>query len=179
MRPEFREDKVTQAAAYFLERGGGEMYHILLLKLLYLADRETLLRWGRPISFDYYVSMKNGPVLSNTLNLINDGNGGSWSDFISSPTGHKVSLIKATGIDELSEAEIEILNEVFVKYGHWDRWELVNHLHKILGEWKNPGASAIPITYRDILLAGGKTEMETTEIEEELNELALVDMILR
>ena len=36
---------------------GGKMSYMKLLKLLYLVDREALLRWGRPVSTDRYVSM--------------------------------------------------------------------------------------------------------------------------
>ena len=49
------------------------MSYMKLIKLLYLADREALLRWGRPITFDAYVSMDRGPVLSSVLDLINGG----------------------------------------------------------------------------------------------------------
>jgi len=47
------------------------MNYLKLMKLLYLADRESMRRNGRPISGDRYVSMDHGPVLSQTLNLIN------------------------------------------------------------------------------------------------------------
>ena len=33
------------------------MSYMKLLKLLHLVDREALLRWGRPVSTDRYVSM--------------------------------------------------------------------------------------------------------------------------
>ncbi len=46
------------------------MSYMKLIKLLYLADREALARWGRPITTDTYVAMKHGPVLSYILNLI-------------------------------------------------------------------------------------------------------------
>ena len=67
----FNEAKATQAAACLLKLRGGQMSYLKLVKLLYLADREALLRWDRPITTDRYVSMDNGPVLSRVLNLIN------------------------------------------------------------------------------------------------------------
>jgi uncharacterized phage-associated protein len=66
----FNEAKATQAAARLLKLRGGSMSYIKLMKLLYLADREALIRWGRPITTDRYVSMDNGPVLSRIYNLI-------------------------------------------------------------------------------------------------------------
>ena len=57
----YREDKATQAAARLLRLAGGKLNHMKLMKLLYLADRRALIQWGRPITFDWYVSMPHGP----------------------------------------------------------------------------------------------------------------------
>src|SRR5712691_464729 len=66
----FSERRVAQMAAYLLGREKGRMNYLKLIKLLYLADRESLKRHGHPISDDRYVSMDHGPVLSTTFNLI-------------------------------------------------------------------------------------------------------------
>ena len=68
----FNEVKATQAAARILRNRGGRMSYMKLIKLLYLADREALARWGRNITTDNYVSMPHGPVLSHVLDLITD-----------------------------------------------------------------------------------------------------------
>lgn len=47
-----------------LARHDGHMNYMQLIRLLYLADREAIHRWGCPISTDRYVPMENGPVLS-------------------------------------------------------------------------------------------------------------------
>ena len=47
-----------------------------LVKLLYFVDREALLRRGAPVTGDRMVSMDHGPVLSTTLDLINE-----WRSF--------------------------------------------------------------------------------------------------
>ena len=49
--------------------------------------------------------------------------------------------------------------------------------HK-LPEGKNPQGGAISIQYRDILKAGGKTEIEIASVEDELEGIALVENIL-
>lgn len=158
------------------------MSYMKLIKLLYLVDREALLRWGRPVSTDRYVSMDKGPVLSRTLSLINEGGGpdsdGPWSGLISAPGGHEVSLLVSDPPDgELSPAEDDLIKEIFASYGHLSRWELVEHLHT-LAEWTDPNGSALPISYRDILRAGGKTEEETAMIEEELESLEAAELLI-
>ena len=67
----FDEKKATQAAACFLKLADGGLNYMVLIKDLYLADRQALAGWGRSITNDKYYSMKCGPVLSNVLDQIN------------------------------------------------------------------------------------------------------------
>jgi uncharacterized phage-associated protein len=181
MRLRFNERKATQAAARLLKLRGAEMSYMKLIKLLYLADRTALLRWGRPITTDSYVSLDRGPVLSRVLDLATDeglpGQISVWANHITEPEHYSVRLRADPGEDELSTAEVQLLDEVFRQHGAKSRWELVDLTHK-LPEWKNPQGGAIPIQYRDILKAGGKTEIEIAAIEDELEGIALVENIL-
>ncbi len=158
------------------------MSYMKLIKLLYLVDREALLRWGRPVTTDRYVSMDQGPVLSSILNLINEGHRpgapGVWPEYISEPQGYEVALLKEAPADELSRAEEELIEEVFRDHGHKSRWELVELVHT-LPEWRDPNGSAVPISYADILAAGGKSPLETATVVEELESLMAVDSLLR
>ena len=159
------------------------MHYLKLLKLLYLADRAALLTWGRTISTDRYVSMDHGPVLSVTLNLINGGYtnyGEKWDKAITAKGHAEVELRNPQDEfvpNEISQAEEELLSEVFEKYGYWNRWKIVKFLHT-LPEWQDPNGSAIPIAYRDILAAGNKTPAEISLIEEELESLSAVENLL-
>src|SRR4051812_18447984 len=99
MRKPYDEAKTTQAALYLLKKRGGTMSYMKLIKLLYLADREALLRWARPITFDRYVSMDNGPVVSQTYRLIAEdlppGETSYWQDHIE-PTADKCVTVVQT-----------------------------------------------------------------------------------
>jgi uncharacterized phage-associated protein len=178
MQLRFNETKATQAAARLLKLRGGQMSYMKLIKLLYIVDREALLRWGRPVTTDRYVSMDRGPVLSRTLSLITDGplpgEASPWAEFISEPKDYGVRLRKPAPQGELSDAEIALIDEVFTKYGKLDRWKLVELVHS-LPEWQDPNGSAIPIGYEDILRAGGKSPLETQSILDELENLAVAD----
>lgn len=44
-------------------------------KIFYFADKEHYLDWGRPISGDFYVAMKHGPVPSRIYDLLKPGAG--------------------------------------------------------------------------------------------------------
>jgi len=165
-----------------LKLRGGRMSYMKLIKLLYLADREALLRWGRPVTTDRYISMDHGPVLSKVLDLINEGQkpgvNSVWADYISEPSGYEVSLRNpAFSKDELSPAEEILLGEVFEKYGRLSRWDLVDLLHE-LPEWQDPNGGAVPIGVADILRAGRKSPSEISAIEEELDSLAMAESLV-
>ena len=156
------------------------MSYLKLIKLLYLADRKALITWGRPITTDRYISMDKGPVLSRIRDLITEDQerGLAWRAHISEPLpNYEVELISSPGDDELSTAEIDMLNAIFDEFGSMSRWELVKVAHA-LPEWEYPDGSSIPITYRDILNAGGKTEVEIAAIERELAEVTRADELL-
>jgi uncharacterized phage-associated protein len=178
----FNEAKATEAAARLIELRGGKMSYMKLIKLLYLADREALLRWGRPITTDRYVSMDHGPVVSNVYEMIRaepqPGRGQFWRRLISEPDGnYDVSLLSAPASAELSAAEESLLREVFASHGRKTRWEMRDLCHA-LPEWQDPEGSAIPIEYRDILQAAGRTRAEIAALEQELDSLALAETLL-
>jgi len=174
----FNERKATEAAARLLKLRGGRMSYMKLIKLLYLVDREALLRWGEPVTTDRYVSMDRGPVVSRIYSLINEGAPPGvesvWEKHISPPENYEVFLRREPEPSELSPAEEALIDGVFLKFGRMSRWELVDYCHE-LPEWKNPEGSALPIDTSDILRASGKSREEIGEIEGELEELAAID----
>jgi uncharacterized phage-associated protein len=172
MASPFNERKVTEAAAHLLHLRGGKMHYLKLLKLLYIADREALRRWGIPISHDSYVSMDHGPVLSQTYNLIRDGGSRVWSEHISAPfNDYEVRLVAGqVPVQKLSRAEERMLDEIFAEYGHANRWDLVDETHRF-SEWRDPHGSSLPIRVREILQALGEREEEIEAIVAELGSL--------
>lgn len=183
MLPRFREEKAAELACLFLGRHGGEMSHLKLLKLMYLAERLALLRHGWSITFDRVVSMDHGPVLSRTYNLISNepfpGRLSVFRDRIAVSKPHHVKLTDATTPEHspLSRAEIDLMNEVYDKFGSRSRWELRDYTHT-LPEWEDPAGSSTPIPLRRILERNGKIEPEVNAILEELGAIAQMECIL-
>ena len=171
MRFVFDEDKAAEAAAHLLTRAGQPMTYFKLIKLLYLADREALIRSGYPITGDRMVSMPHGPVLSLVLDKVNLGKSPSiasglspWFEYVSEPDGYNVSLKKAPPRDgALSDFEIELLGEIFDRYGHLDNWALRDLTHE-LPEYIDPQGSMVPIEPEVILHSAGKPDSEIQAI---------------
>lgn len=179
----FREDKATQAAMLLLRASGGEMPYMKLIKLLYLADRACLLKYGHSISNDRYFSLDHGPILSRILDIINEGSrdgvGDYWISHITKPVGYDVFLRNSNcPTDELSEAECEILSEVFAEHGNKDKWELVDWMHENIPEWVNPEGSRSLISYSDIFIAEKRSASEAIEIEKDLSHIAFLDKLI-
>lgn len=175
----FDERKATEAAALFLKLRGRRMHYMKLIKLLYLADRAALLKWGIPITTDSYVSMDHGPVVSTIYDLIRRRSSSpAWEEYISPPMGDndkEVELLKDVRLARLSPAEEKLINAVFNRYGHWNRYKLRDYVLHKLPEWKDPEGTSIPITIAEILKAAGEDDQEIAAIEHELKAAATAE----
>ena len=157
------------------------MSYLKLVKLLYLADREALNRWGFSITTDRYVAMEHGPVVSNTYSLMTseEGEHAFWSQYITPPLGNYEIALKSEAVPDgqLSRAEQKLLTEIYGTFGTWNRWRVRDYTHS-LAEWRDPGKTSIPISIREILEAQGASEEESSEIVAELNSAERADHIL-
>jgi len=180
MLPDYNEKKTTQIAALLLERAGGEMQYLKLLKLLYLIDRAAFEVWGMPLTNDAYYSMRHGPVLSHTYDRIRYRSpletDSYWYRHISEPKNYRLNLISRCDVSELSPAEINLIDVIYGKFGSWDQWKLRDFCHT-LPEYKKT-TSSVPINLNEILKAIGKTDEEITEIVIDLEEQAYLDSLL-
>jgi len=170
MRFQFNEKKAAQAAAHLLKLNGGKLNHMVLIKLLFLADRVALLKNERPITGASMVSMDKGPVLSEVLDFISEGTrgNGSWAEHISPSSNFVVTLkIAEPETDELSRFELRVLEKVYEKFGKMDKWDLIKWLHDNIPEWTDPKGSALPIEYAEVLRKNDVSEPDIQRIRED------------
>lgn len=169
MRFHFNERKTAQAAAHLLKLSGGRLNYMQLIKLLFLADRRALVENGQPITGASMVSMNNGPVLSQVLDLVNgEGSDGSWAAYVSSPSNYEVTLnAREPDNDEMSRFELRLLGEVYARFGKMDKWDLVRWLHYNIPEWRDPKGSVLSIEFADVLRANDVPEDEIQRIREQ------------
>lgn len=167
-KPPFDETKTTQAATLLLKLNDGTMPYMKLVKLLYNADREALRRWGRQITYDALYSLKHGLVLSTTLNKAKDADPAIetiWSEHIKT-RGYDSMIIKDPGDGELSDAEVELLEEIFEAYRGKDQFYMRDEHHDKtkFPEWQDPGESSIATDLGAILAAVGFDKSEREQI---------------
>lgn len=166
----FRFDltKAIQAAAVlFREEGTEAMEALRLLKLLYVAERESIQEISRPIVGDRIVALEHGPVMSDLYDLVKDeplhsDQWTEWHQFFESSGRHVVVLTGNPGIGQLSKYEIAKLKDVAQRYRNIDEWKLVDESRQF-EEWKqceSVGIRTAPckthIAWRSIFEAVGK-----------------------
>lgn len=171
-------EKATQAAGVLLrEEPTHRMSRIRLLKLLYIADRESLRKTGRPITGDRAAAMRHGPVLSELYDCIKGTacHLATWQQFFRSE-GHNVEMTAEPTTHDLCRYEIETLQQVSRERRDKDEWEIVNETHGFQ-EWDDPGDTSQPIGFESILRAVGWDAEETEKILAEARRDAEVDRL--
>lgn len=177
----FNEHKAAQAAAYLLNKCGGSMSHLKLIKLLYLTDRESLDQYGEPMTWDRFVSMPHGPVPSVTLNLLNgdaQSSDGGWSAWVGPRHNHEVHTLKPTAsreaFDALSDVDIELLEAVWARFGHMDKYALRDWTHENCAEWQDPNGSSLLIHNKKLFEALGWSSEDAVHQQAELHRRGIV-----
>jgi len=138
---EFDYKKATQAINYLTKKEGGQIDKLKLIKLIYLADRYHLRRYGRPMVNDTYFAMPLGPVGSSVKDIA------EFSSFLDESEleyatnflgrgGAENTVISRADVDKevFSKSEIEALDFAYDGFGNKPASSLVNITHSY-PEW--------------------------------------------
>jgi len=148
LRFKFNIEKFIDVMVFFAERIE-DLSTLKAAKLLYLADRAHLLKYGRPILGDWYACMEHGPVPSQSYDLLKEVRDTDRSFELSGSALVKKHLRveqipgdfpvfrsnNSTSLDALSESEQEIIQEIVNSYGEKKASYLVSLTHDHKG-WK-------------------------------------------
>ncbi len=178
----FNLPKATEVACEFLERAGGQIHIMKLVKLVYLLDRLSVDRRGIPVVGGDYLSMRNGPVTSELLDLINAGRLSGetdprWEQAISDRIDHEVKLEIKPVREHVSAAELELVDAIWGEHGRRDQWQLVDWCHAHCGEWTPLARGCAPIAVERMGQALGKPPEAVARLVREAAELNQLDEI--
>lgn len=135
----FKIKKAVQALNFIASNHGGKVNKMKALKLIWLADRLHIRKFGRTILNDRYVAMPNGPVASSTRDIL-EGNY-SFEDYV---TSHLKSYEEdryfycASGDFDgsvFSQSDLDCINEVMAAYAQLSKFQLSEFSHSF-PEWK-------------------------------------------
>jgi len=158
------QERVTQAAAHLLNRGGiGRMQYLKALKLLYWAHRESLRETGLPLTGDTPVAMKLGPVLSEVYNYIKSDDltdHACWDQYLQRE-GYDLVLKADPGTTKLSRFDLRVLDAAFDQHAGRDGFEMSELTHEF-PEWEEAnlrrsldGRGSEPIDMQSMMRAVG------------------------
>lgn len=180
----YQPKKAAQLIAALILKGQGKSINILkAVKLVYLADRESIRRHGFPILDEDRYSMPHGPVNSMTYRHLNgemDLQACGWSEVLEDRANHNIALaqpgVSEDDLDELSDADLACIEQVWSDFGHMDQWALVAWTHNPdnVPEWEDPNGGSQKIPYRRILQALGVDNPD--ELEEAMKAQREIDL---
>ena len=170
--PVFNLEKSLQAVLYVANRLQRRDFH-KIFKILFFADREHLSKYGRPITGDTYIAMKDGPVPSKIDDIFKAVRGDS---FFASNAAQYTKLFSVhdwyfidpkvdANLDYLSQSDIEELDASLAEYGHltWD--EIREKSHDFA--WRATPKDR-PIDIADIMREKGEDEEYISYISEDI-----------
>lgn len=162
MKPRFDEPKAIQALSYFASRANGrKITKLVVLKLVYLADRYHLRKYGRTVLGDEYRAMKYGPVAMNTKDLIERmaETGSAPGKFLAVEKipGDRIAIrpLLTPDVREFSETDIEAMDSALKQLFLHDSIVAFTHLFP---EWKKHeaalqrGEPSVRMDYLDFFL---------------------------
>jgi len=164
------EAKAVQVAAQLITLAGGRENYTKLIKLIYIADRESIARWDHSLTWDEYWSLKEGPIVSGIMDRIRgtvrSQHATLWEQHIRTE-GYDVVIERDPGTSRLSTLEEALLSELTTKFKDYDWRAMIRHVHGF-AEYKEPDSEdgRKPIYYSDILKAVGR-EGEAKELAKE------------
>ena len=164
----FNEAKAAEVVAFLLNRSAGAMDVLKLMKLAYLVERASYEQYGEPLIGDVAYSMDHGPVLSRLFNLARSESkidSAIWSAYIAPSNDMMVKLKHFGSFTEddllnLSEADIQILSEIWDRFGHLTGFELSDYTHTLPEYEKPKPGGRLQINQVKLLKALGLTEKQ-------------------
>lgn len=157
----FRFDyrKASQATACLLRREKNRrMSSSRLLKLLYVADRESIREIGRPIIGGEYTVTGRGPMHGAMLDLIQgtDFDSPRWAALFRQEH-YELEMIADPGCGDLSKHDIETLNRVAIRYQDEDDHDL-REMAIAFQEIASGDGRRGRIAFKDIVKAVGREQ---------------------
>jgi len=137
----FNYKKATQELNHFALKEGECISKLKALKLIYLADRYHLRKYGRLITNDIYFARNYGPVPSSTKDIAEassflDENEEEYSSQYVKPIDTlTLKSVKPVDKSVFSDSDLEALEFVWDKFGHLDQFTLTDITHKY-PEWE-------------------------------------------
>lgn len=163
------KEKTVATMLYVASKIPGIQYH-QLLKIVYFADLKHLSEYGRQITGDYYVAMKDGPVASWLYDLLKKNKGEHYWHLFEVGWFKKVTPKGEPDMNVFSKSDIECLDASITDNAGVSFGELKSRSHDSAWTytWNNIGKNReISLTKLVEASGAGKEMIEYLENREE------------
>ena len=158
--------KVKAVILYIIEKSGTIGLH-KLFKIIYFAEQDHLVKYGRKIVNDNYVAMPYGPVASQLFDIINEkrrysAHSSEHDELLNSITiiNYHISATEKPDLEELSISDMRSLDLSLKDNAHLNMDELTEKSHKYA--WKKAKCKSNSngnfMNDLDIAVEGGASE---------------------
>lgn len=137
----FNYKKSVQSLNYLANKNGGVLNKMKAIKLIWLADRLHIRKFGRSITGDEYYALPNGPVPSATRDILessdflDDTASDYASEYITAVDKYNFKSLVLPNLKVFSSTDLESLDTVYEKFGKLDHFGLSEISHHF-PEWK-------------------------------------------
>ncbi len=186
LRFEFDRDRTLAAVVYLASKNIPRLDKYKICKLLFLADKRHLVRYGRLITGDTYFALNWGPVPSSTLHALSDEDPlaenidillkrrrGKYPSYSLRTLKPAKALAKKLIAAFLSKSDVEILDKIIEEHGQktFDQLFAVTHaMPAYYKAWAKRGyANSAPMQFEHFF---DDDDQAIQAIREELEERA-------
>ena len=180
----FNAKKATDMAIHLLKKAGGKdnTSYFKILKLMYLAERESILCFAEPMCGDDMYSLPHGPILSKTADFMRGMiQASEWCEMIRPDGQYALALVdpNTRGYRKLSRADKKILDDIWETQKNRTWTEMRDWTHKNCPEWdksledKDCHYRRSPISMDKLLTSVGIVDEK--DVEATLRHLDFVD----
>lgn len=161
--------RIVEAILFLIEeaaRRGTYVTQYDIVKSLFIADTKHLNTHGRPVTFDNYVAMENGPVASEAYDMLKpkyDWKGAAgvadspWHrrpSPVDGPNSYRYTANRSANLRKISKTDVQALEEglTLVKELKFKGTKDFTHRHKAYeAAWRDNGGKAFDMNYNLLL----------------------------
>lgn len=163
------KEKILEGLIWIADKRPG-LTRYYFVKIMYLAEKLHLKKYGRPIYGDPLYALEFGPVPTIAYDLVKEDFSFRTEDMADAfysalsvadtPNGHKAfTAMRAPDIDWFSKSDLECMDEAFRTFADLPFSKIMDHTHRE-PEWREAGING-KIEYEKILDDGTEDSQKT------------------
>lgn len=166
---QYQIQKTKELMLYILSKTG-DIGYFRLMKTMFCADRQNLLRWGEQITNLEYHARVHGPVppaVHDGLLSVYQGEKGCFSDILTVKTNFMiVHPLREPNLQYLSETDLESIDKAIAELKGKNREAIEQYLHRqVYHRLRN--SKDKKYSHVDIAMSAGASEQQVEKVRRE------------